>query len=105
MIPFKSIRVGIHDIKLSKLEGKEADECLGLFKNEFLTIFLKEKYASDKQEALILLHELLHAMWSAQGIGGNAAREEQIVESLTVVLGMVIRDNPDLIEWLKESLS
>jgi hypothetical protein len=105
MIPFKSIRVGIYDVKIEKLKGKEEDECLGLYKNECQTIYLLEKMSSERQEAVIFLHELFHAILSIQGIGGGKIQEEQAVDGLSTGLAMVIRDNQELMEWLKGKLS
>ena len=104
MIPFKSIRVGPFDIRLTQLVGEERDKCLGMFSEHQMSIMMRETFASDQQEAETLLHEAVHSIFAVMGIQDKDSHE-RTVSALSVGLAQVIRDNPKLIAWLVEKLS
>ena len=104
MIPFKAVRVGPFDIAFIPLRAEERDECLGQFSKVGMAIELREAYGNQQQEAETVIHEVLHAVWYIMGIHGKPEAEEAIVNRMSVGLAMVFRDNPDLIEWMKEQL-
>lgn len=104
MIPFSSIRVGPFDVEIIKLEGEERDKCLGLFSEAQMTISMRETYRSEQQEAETLLHEMIHAIRAVLGIHPKDS-EERMVSQMSIGMAMVIRDNPELINWLQEKLS
>ena len=104
MIPFKSVRVGPFDIDIIKLEGEDRDKCLGLFSEAQMTISMRDEYRNGQQEAETLLHEVIHAIRAVTGIYPKDS-EERIVSQMSIGMASVIRDNPDLIEWLQENLS
>ena len=104
MIPFKSIRVGPFDIALTQLEGKSRDNNMGEFCDTQLTISMREHYNNPQQEAETLLHELLHAIYEVMGVRSKDG-EERIISQMSLGMASVIRDNPTLIDWLKEKLS
>ena len=104
MIPFKSVRVGPFDIDIIKLEGEERDKCLGMFSDTQMTIAMRETYRSHQQEAETFLHELLHAIHSVFGVKPKDP-EERIISQMSIGMASVIRDNQDLIEWLKTRFS
>lgn len=104
MIPFKSVRVGPFDVEIKTLEGKERDNNLGTFCDTQLTISVRDTYRNPQQEAETFLHELMHAIYEVMGIKSKDG-EERIISQMSLGMAMVIRDNPDLIGWLKEKLS
>ena len=104
MIPFKSIRVGPFDISINQLEGEDRDRCLGMFSETRQSILMRESYPNSQQEAETLLHELLHAVYATYGVRAKDP-EERTISQMSIGMASVIRDNPDLIEWLKEKLS
>ena len=104
MIPFKSIRVGPFDIAIKQLEGEQRDTCLGMFSETTLSIQMREAYATDQQEAETLLHELLHAIYCVFGVKA-ADKEERIISQMSIGMALVIGENHELIDWLKEKLS
>lgn len=104
MIPFKFIRVGPFDLAIKQLTGEERDKCLGMFSETQMAILMRDHYASDQQESETLLHEVLHAVWAVAGCKPKDP-EERVISQMSTVLATVIRDNPDLIEFLKERLS
>ena len=104
MIPFKSIRVGSYDVKVTPLTVEETEKCLGIFHKNEMRMGLADKYATKQMEAQIVLHELLHAIYEVMGIHAKDG-EERIVAQVSQGLAQVIRDNPKLIEWLRKQLS
>lgn len=104
MIPFKSIRVGSFDVKVTPLTVEESEKCLGVFSKNDMRIGLQSKYPSQQMEAQILLHELMHAVYEVMGIHAKDG-EERIVAQMSQGLAQVMRDNPKLIEWLRKQLS
>ena len=104
MIPFDKIKVGPFDISVVSLFPEDKEECLGQFSPFDLTVELREDYTTQQQEAETLLHELLHAIWYTMAIAAEREVEEKVVGPMSVGLAMVIRDNPDLINWIREKL-
>lgn len=104
MKPPKSIRVGPFDIKTKQLEGEARDSCLGTFSETTLSISMRDVFETDQQEAETYLHELLHAIYNIYGIREKDS-QERIVTQMSIGMASVIRDNPDLVGWLKEKLS
>lgn len=97
-----SVRVGPFDILLGQLDEKTAKSVYGLFSEESQTILLRPTFASSSQCAETLIHELLHAVWNVQNIGGT--NEERVVTKLSLGLAQVMRDNKDLIRTLLKAL-
>ena len=104
MIPFKSIRVGPFDLKIKHLTGEARDTCLGTYSDTTMSISMRDVFETDQQEAETFLHELLHAAFSVAGIHDKDSHE-RTVALLSVSLAGVIRDNPRIVDWLKEKLS
>lgn len=104
MIPFKSIRVGSYDVKVTPLTVEESEKCLGVFHKNEMRMGLADKYATKQLEAQIVLHELLHAIYDVMGIHAKDG-EERTVGQMSQGLAQVMRDNPKLIEWLRKQLS
>ena len=54
----------------------------------------------------IILHELLHALWALNGfheIGRLARHEEQVVTALAPQLLTLLRENPNLVDYLVDA--
>ena len=49
-----------------------------------------------------LLHEVLHACWHTASLSSSAADEEEVCSRLSTVLLSVLRENPQLVEFLVE---
>jgi len=103
MVPFDSVRVGPFDISIIKLLGEDRDNNLGTFSETAMAISLREKYASQQQEAETLLHEIFHAIFKVMNLRGKDT-EERLVSLMSIGMAMMIRDNPDFMKWLMESL-
>lgn len=104
MIPFKSIRIGPFDLAITPLKGEDRDKCLGMFSETQMAIMMRETYASEQQEAETFLHEVLHAIYCVSGCKPKDP-EERLISQMSIVTATVIRDNPGLIDWLKDKLS
>ena len=104
MIPFKTIRVGSYDVKVTPLTGEEAEKCLGIFHKTEMRMGFQDKYATKQLEAQIVLHEVCHAIYDVMDIHAKDG-EERIVSQMSQGLAQVIRDNPKLIHWLGKQLS
>lgn len=104
MIPFKSVRIGPFDYKIKQLTGEARDTCLGTFSDTTMSISMRDVFETDQQEAETFLHELIHGMFSVAGIHDKDSHE-RTVSQLSSCMAGVIRDNPKLMDWLKEKLS
>ena len=69
-----------------------------------MSISMRDVFETDQQEAETFLHELLHAAFSVAGIHDKDSHE-RTVAALSTTLAGVIRDNPKIVDWLKEKLS
>ena len=50
-----------------------------------------------------LLHEVVHAVWQTVGLPTNSLdgyNEELVINALSEILSMVLRDNPDLLSYM-----
>lgn len=102
-IPFpKLVKVGPHtyDVRLMsskdmlKLRGGDLGMC---DHNETLIAVRKRSTLTKTQETL--LHEVLHACCYPQTL--DEKQEEQFVEAVTTNLLQVIKDNADLLDYLR----
>jgi hypothetical protein len=99
----KSVRVGPHDIRFVKLSKEDEAQSYGQWSERDLAIELSDKYAAGSMAAETVVHELLHAMWFAAGLKGEAD-EERIVTRMSTLLTQNIRDNPKLWKWIRETV-
>jgi hypothetical protein len=97
----KTVRVGPHNIPFGLLTGKEAEECNGMYYD--FQLLLQPTYKSGSIAVDIVLHELIHCVFKITGIAPKAG-EEHIVSALAPCLAQIIRDNPELIEWMQETV-
>lgn len=97
--PPKWVRVGPHRYRVRMVDALLPDAgCDGLCSRDRLTIAVYADQARS-QLADTLLHELTHAMLATAGLEKDA--EEAIALTLGPGLLALIRDNPDLIEWVR----
>ncbi len=80
---------------------------LGYCHNSTSRIELR-RTVSLPQLVMVCLHEILHAAWFVYDMqpppkAGNI--EEEMVESFTLVISLLIKDNPELMAWMQEVLS
>lgn len=98
----KSVRVGPHDIRFRQMEAAEEKDDFGYFKTDALEISLCKEYAAGTLAVDTVLHELLHAVWFVAL--KETAAEEHVCTVMATQLTQIIRDNPELIAWLQETV-
>lgn len=81
----------------------DAKEHYGCFIEVKQQIQLRKDFATEKQRAETLLHELLHAVWNERCIVAKDG-EEKIVTKMSIGLAALIRDNPELFSDIVKAL-
>jgi predicted SprT family Zn-dependent metalloprotease len=105
----KKVKIGyanyniIQQKEILEGKGKKREELLGLCYMQESEIKIC-KSQSKEELANTLLHEILHAIMWSQGLKLSESTEEKVVTQITNGLCCVIKDNPELISWLKKSL-
>lgn len=94
----KQVVVGHRTWKIRPTESKRRD---GLCDYERVTLFIRTKGKTGAEQANTLLHELHHAIWDEAGIKADDT-EERIITLTANVLTQVIRDNPEVFDWIAE---
>ena len=101
------VKVGHADFKIERWNPKDAfssnraGECCRI--TEVIRI---DESLSTRQAAAVLVHEIMHAIWWTfsydylRGIPDDKDREEPYVSALSSGLATVMRDNPDVFEWV-----
>jgi hypothetical protein len=98
-------KVGIahHTFSIRELSAKKANK--GGFGGDCNYVKSRIRVRLDNQSGPeicnVLLHEILHGCWYAQGLPPEA-EEEVAVTALANVLTQVIRDNPEVVSYLVE---
>lgn len=97
------IRVGAYPLKILIIDGRSSDRHMvwGLFSANEQAIYLNDEFPSLTHMASTFLHEIMHAVWYAQGIDDDD-KEERIVTMLSSGLTQVYRDNAWLAPWIEE---
>jgi Zn-dependent peptidase ImmA (M78 family) len=57
----------------------------------------------EDRKVNILIHELLHALYERYGLE-DGEKEEAVVESLANGLSALFKDNPKLVDYIKEGV-
>lgn len=100
----KSIRVGPFDVEVRPMSLVNAEKAWGLFYGNDQAIELAPNMGKHRQ-AMTLLHELLHAVWTYNGLSKSEDEhvgEEAVVDALSRGLAQVWRDNPELFRWFSK---
>lgn len=101
-----TIRVGYGDVKVVSLNEVTLGgvEVWGCWKPQSRTIEL-EAHSTPADHAAVLLHEMLHAIWSTYDFPDSLGDEEAIVAAFSGPLASLIRDNPSVIAKISASLN
>lgn len=99
----KSVRIGAIDYKIVPMDGTNARANFGEFDSEHEEIRLRPKFASKRQWAETLLHEIEHAIWYNWGVNSKDG-EERIVRSTAIGWSCVFRDNQALMTEILKAL-
>lgn len=98
----KTIKVGAIDFTVKAWNPLAASNSLaiGLCDRGTATILVKEGLP-PQMTAMVLLHEVLHAVHEVTGLEYVAGGEEPLVNALGYGLAQVWRDNPDFINFME----
>lgn len=97
----KSVKVGPTDFSIEYVPLN--DEIFGDFSYINSRIRIEENL---KGTALVdtVLHEILHAIWKLGQLKDKREDEERAVAIMATYLTQVLRDNPNMLTWLKKNL-
>ncbi len=98
----KSVRVGPHDIKITILPAADMADDFGTIEMANLEMRLCDQYAAGSMAVDTVLHEVLHAIWHVSLKETQA--EEAIVSTISSQLTQVIRDNPEFVKWMQQTV-
>lgn len=100
------IRVGLYDFTIQKWEATQAASAqrFGECSCAEQRIAVQRDMPTRVKAADTMLHEVGHAVWWAFGVE-DADKEERTVSIMSSGMATVYRDNPWLLDWLKEALA
>jgi hypothetical protein len=93
------VQVGPYTYRVTTEKKEPTEELFGECDVHNQVVYLYPGQARDSM-ADSLLHEILHACWACTGMHDGKYNEEQVVRGLTTWLLLVLRDNPELVEYL-----
>ena len=96
----KTVRVGPHVYSVLRQRASQMGDLLGECDTNLLQIRVRQRLPRSKAQET-LTHELLHACTHPSLNGNEHLSDEQFVEGVAPVLLQVIRDNPDLLDYLR----
>lgn len=101
-----SMRIGAFDISIERWTSMQtvSRQRYGEFAGSELRISIQHDMPSRLKAADTMLHELGHAIYWIFGIE-DADKEERIVNLASTGWLCVYRDNPWLLDWLKECVT
>lgn len=81
------------------------DELLGLTNHSTLQVAIRESQ-EPLDEADTLVHELMHILWYQMGLVAdlNEDLEERVIRAMATAITYAIRENPQLLNYLKVAL-
>lgn len=99
-----SIRIGPHDIKITRAAEIEGGEDFGGFCMSSQEITVLNEFGSGTLAVDTLIHEMLHGAWAINGLPEHST-EELIVANLATALTQIFRDHPELVVWIQTTLA
>lgn len=102
--PPTSVQVAdlVYSIKPFPLNSTESAELYGVCDNQASVIHYAKNQTDDRMQNTVL-HETFHACWNRAGLK-DKDKEERIVTCMANVFIQVIRENPELMDWLGEKV-
>lgn len=98
-----SVRIGPYDYDINPVGVSIDEDKLGECRRNELVILVDQQYPA-LQTADTYLHEILHGIWDAMGIG-ETCEEEPAVAAMATGLLSFLRDNPDGLKPLYDAFS
>lgn len=98
----RKVTIGYRKYRVEELSKKQsdADEALGWHFNYPARIKVRLTELDPAEVANTFLHEILHGCWKVGELPKKKIDEEQVVTVLANQLTQVIRDNPEVIEFI-----
>lgn len=99
------IRVGHLLYEICPLGVEEADErnIDGMCEHHTQRILIREELP-PAQQAGVLIHELIHAMFHVYAMPRRGITEEQVAAGLEGPVAILLRDNPDIGTAIRQAL-
>lgn len=99
-----SVKIGNHDYAVSfgPIESDTSMFLYGRTSPRLTKIEINTDYVTASQQRDTLVHEILHAILGDVPHGLSDNKEERIVRCIAPMLLGVLRDNPDLVRFLRE---
>lgn len=97
----RQVVIGHRTWKIKTIGPRQRPRINGLCEYEKSTLWVRLKGQSPQQQANTLLHEIGHAIWHEGNIESDDI-EEHVVTVTANLMCQVIRDNPDVIDWIAE---
>lgn len=97
------IKIGPYEyevLECEQIKSDKGEDCWGLQDTFNHKIMVSSKIKPDRQK-VVLIHELLHALYELQGLP-RKAEEEHVVTCLAPVLFQVLKENPELSTYMTE---
>lgn len=96
----KTLKVGYLKYTLRTVPKGSLDDAVGNCDCETQAISI-ERGLTDERRRNVVLHEILHAVWDVQNLGGRA-KEEDAVTELANGLVSLFEMNPRLRKWFAQ---
>lgn len=96
----KTVRVGPHTYTILRQRKAVLGNDIGKCHYDGLQICIRHGLPRSKAQE-VLMHELLHACTYPTLAEGTALSDEQFVDGIAPTLLQVLRENPDLVAYLR----
>jgi Zn-dependent peptidase ImmA (M78 family) len=107
--PPSPIKIGYQDVAVKVTDTKSEKllhDSSGFYDGDHSEIFIADRI--DQREVVnTLIHESLHACFFTYGMRNvitNKENEEYVCTTLSNALTQIFRDNPELIDWIKNNV-
>lgn len=94
-----TVKVGPHVYTVRRTTTAQSPD-LGNCSYDSLSIGVRQRLRKSKAQE-VLLHEILHACTYPSFCAKDQATDEEFVEATAPTLLQVLRDNPELVEYLR----
>lgn len=102
----KKVIFGPYTIELSPMRADLVKDHNGCWDFDAHKIWLATDFPSESFAASVVTHECIHGLIElfTTGLKRPEAEEEEFVDGLTIGFLLFLRDNKELIDWIRGSL-